>query len=251
MICSMSDISRPSTRGPKVYEDLARELRAMILRGELLPGARLPAESELAEEFGVSRTTVREALRLCAGQDLIRTAEGSTGGSFVARPSGGRVSESLRAGLDLLMEAQEVSVDDLLEIRLLLEVPAARLAAARRSEATIEDLAAASAIELVELSATDQFVHNEEFHSVLLAASGNRMLPISARPVFAVLQRNMRRSELDAAFHKAVNDQHRRIAAAVAAASPRDAERAMVDHLEFLRPYYERAWRQAEHDAER
>jgi DNA-binding FadR family transcriptional regulator len=240
----MSDITPAPTRGTKVYEDVARDLRSLILRGELAPGERLPPETDLAEQFGVSRATVREALRLCAGQDLIHTAEGSSGGSFVSRPSGGRVSESLRSGLDLLMEAREVSVDDLLEMRLLLEVPAARLAAERRSSEDVERLAGASPIELVELSATDQFFHNEEFHSILLEASGNRMLPISARPIFAVLQRNMRRSALDAEFHRAINDHHRGIAAAIAAGEPVAAELAMVEHLEFLRPYYVSAWRQ-------
>src|SRR4051794_10880760 len=136
----MSDITSPPTRGSKVYEDVARDLRRLILRGELVPGQRLPPEADLAEQFAVSRATIREALRLCAGQDLIRTAEGSAGGSFVARPSGGRVSESLRSGVDLLIGAREVSVDDLLEMRLLLEVPAARLAAIRRGGSDIERL---------------------------------------------------------------------------------------------------------------
>jgi DNA-binding FadR family transcriptional regulator len=240
----MSDITPAPTRGTKVYEDIARDLRGLILRGELAPGERLPPEIDLAEQFGVSRATVREALRLCAGQDLIQTAEGSSGGSFVARPNGGRVSESLRSGLDLLMEAREVSVDDLLEMRLLLEVPAARLAAIRRSGDDVERLAGASPIELVELSATDQFSHNEEFHSILLETSGNRMLPISARPIFAVLQRNMRRSELDPEFHRTINEHHRSITAAIAAGDPTASELAMIDHLEFLRPYYVNAWRQ-------
>jgi DNA-binding FadR family transcriptional regulator len=246
----MYDITSSPTRGTKVYEDVARDLRALILRGELIAGERLPAESNLAQQFGVSRATVREALRLCAGQDLIRTAEGSSGGSFVAHPSGGRVSESLRSGLDLLLDAREVSVEELLEMRLLLEVPAARLAAIRRRADDIERLAMSTPIELLELSATDQFSHNEEFHSILLEASGNRMLPISARPIFSVLQRNMRRSGLDPCFHRTINEHHRGIAAAVAAGDPVATELAMVEHLEFLRPYYVAAWRESTAAAE-
>jgi GntR family transcriptional repressor for pyruvate dehydrogenase complex len=240
----MSDISSAPTRGGKVYEDVARELRGMILHGELAPGERLPPEADLASQFGVSRATIREALRLCAGQDLIRTAEGSMGGSFVAEPNGGRVAESLRSGLDLLTGVSEVSVHDLLEMRFLLEVPAARLAAERRAEDDVERLREASPIELLELSATDQFSHNQEFHSVLLEASGNPILPISALPIFAVLQRNMRRSA-DAAFHRTINDDHHAIAAAIAAGDPDAAELSMAKHLDFLRPYYEDAWLRA------
>ena len=241
----MSDIGGAPTRSTKVYEGVARELRAMILRGELAPGERLPRESDMAEQFGVSRASVREALRLCAGQDLIHTAEGATGGSFVARPSSGRISDSLRSNLDLLMEAQEITLDELLEMRLVLEVPAARFAAQRRTDDEVQRLERSSPLELLELSATDQLHHNEEFHSILIEASGNAMLSIAARPIFAVIQRNMRRSALDQAFHRAINEHHRRIAAAVAARDPRAAEREMRAHLEFLRPFYQRAWRDA------
>jgi DNA-binding FadR family transcriptional regulator len=247
----MSDITPGPTRGSKVYEDVARELRSLILQGELAPGERLPREADMAEQFGVSRATIREALRLCAGQDLIETAEGSSGGSFVARPSSGRISDSLRSGLDLLMEAEEISLDELLEMRLLLEVPAARFAARRRTGAELDRLAASSPIELLELSATDQFHANEEFHSILIEASGNVLLSIAARPIFAVLQRSLGRSSLEPGFHRAINEHHHRIHAAIAAGNPREAERSMVDHLEFLRPFYERAWQGAMTAAER
>ncbi|MEA2418338.1 MAG: GntR family transcriptional regulator, L-lactate dehydrogenase operon regulator [Thermoleophilaceae bacterium] len=238
----MSDIAVATTGRIKIYEDIAGELRGQILRGELTPGERLPRESAMAERYGVSRATVREALRVCAGQDLIHTAEGSAGGSFVARPSSGRVSDSLRNGLDLLTGAQEISVDDLLEMRTLLEVPAARLAALRRSDEDVDRLAASSPVELLELGATDQFHYNEEFHSILIEASGNVLLSIAARPIFAVLQRNLGRSALEPSFHRSINDQHHRISAAIGAGDPDRAEREMVDHLSFLGPFYARAW---------
>lgn len=237
--------------GSKLYEDVAREIRNQILRGELGLGERLPPESAMAEQFGVARPTIREALRLCAGQDLIQTAEGSTGGSFVSRPSSGRISDSLGLGLDLLLEAHQVSLEELLEIRLLLEVPAARLAALRRSDEQVERLDASSPIELLELAPTDQYTYNEEFHSILIEASGNVMLSIAARPIFALLQHSLARSTLDSRFHRAINSHHHDIAAAVADGDPGVAEHHMVAHLEFLRPFYERAWRHAMTAAER
>src|SRR5207237_1140633 len=81
-----------------------------------------------------SRATVREALRLLAAQSLIRTAKGATGGSYVTVPSADHLSESLRSGIGLLADTKDVSLEELLEARELLEVPAARLAAARRRE---------------------------------------------------------------------------------------------------------------------
>ena len=253
-MCYMSDIApksttQPSARGraasSKVYEDIAAEIRRSILSGELASGARLPPEKQLADEFGVGRTTIREALRLCAGAQLIQTEEGSTGGSFVARPSSARLSDSLGSGIGMLAQAEEVSLEELLELRLLLEVPAARFAAERRTEEDVERLKDASPIELLRLSPTDQFTHNQEFHSVLIETSGNSLLSIAARPIFVVLQRSLGRSRLGAGFHSAINEHHRDIAAAVASGDPAAAARHMVEHLEFLRPYYERAWRYA------
>jgi DNA-binding FadR family transcriptional regulator len=239
----MSDIPPGPKRGTKIYEDVARELRRLILRGELAPGDRLQPEGELADQFRVSRATIREALRLCAGQDLIHTSEGSTGGSFVSHPSSGRMSDSLRSGLDLMMVTQQISLDELFEMRLLLELPAARLAASRRSEVELERLRASSPVELLDLSPDDQFSYNEEFHSIVIDAADNVLLSIAARPIFVVLQRNLRRSDLEPEFHHAINDHHHQIAAAIEAGDPSTAESRMLEHLEFLKPFYERAWR--------
>ena len=69
------------------YRLLADDLRAQITSGRLVPGDRLPTEPQLCQRSGVSRSTVREALRLLASQHLIVTTRGVSGGSFVAHPS--------------------------------------------------------------------------------------------------------------------------------------------------------------------
>src|SRR4029078_10952466 len=109
-------------------------VREQIREGVLEEGLRLPKETVLAEDFGVSRATIREALRLLTAQNLIRTAKGAGGGSVVTVASGGHISESLRSGIGLLATADDLTLEELLETRELLEVPAARLAARRRSE---------------------------------------------------------------------------------------------------------------------
>jgi GntR family transcriptional repressor for pyruvate dehydrogenase complex len=85
----------PLRRVRKSYEQVADQLRDLIVRGQLRQGGRLPPEATLARELGVSRATVREALRLLAAQGLIRTAKGSGGGSFVTLPTVDHISESL------------------------------------------------------------------------------------------------------------------------------------------------------------
>lgn len=228
---------------PKAYEQVAGQLRELIITEELARGERLPNELQLADEYGVSRATVREALRLLAAQNLIRTAKGAGGGSYVTVPSAEHVSESLRSGLGLMTSAADVTLEELLEVRELLEVPAARLAARRRSEEQVGRLRAAIPGEPLRLGTRAQFVYNTDFHSTVIAASGNTLLSIAAEPVFAVLQTRLSRSRLGRTFHRAINDHHREIAAAIEAAEEQAAGELMHEHLGFLRPYYEQAWR--------
>ena len=227
----------------KAYEQIAAVLRGRVVAGELEPGHRLPTETMLATEFGVSRATVREALRQLDAQSLIRTSKGATGGSYVTLPSAGHLSASLRSGIGLLADAQDVSLDELLEARELLEVPAARLAAQRRQEHDLERLRAAIPGSPLELGAQEQFAHNADFHSVVLEASGNVLLAIAAQPVFDVLQTRLARSTLGSRFHRTINTHHRAIAAAIEAGDEVTAGDEMLAHVQYLRPFYEKAWR--------
>ena len=81
----------------KAYEQVADQLRDLIVSGGSREGERLPNETVLAREFGVSRATVREALRLLTAQSLIRTAKGAGGGTYVTMPTVDHVSEFLNS----------------------------------------------------------------------------------------------------------------------------------------------------------
>jgi DNA-binding FadR family transcriptional regulator len=229
----------------KQYEQVAERLRERVVGGELQPGTRLPNEAVLATDFGVSRATVREALRALAAQNLIRTAKGAGGGSYVTLPSVGGVSDFLHSSITLLSDADDVTLEDLLETRALLEVPAARLAARRRSETDLERLRATVPDDALRLGALENFTYNRDFHSVVIEGCGNTLLLMAAQPVFDVLQRNLSRSKLGRGFHEAINQHHRAIAAAIEGGDADAAGGEMSAHLEFLRPYYEKAWRHA------
>jgi DNA-binding FadR family transcriptional regulator len=222
---------------------VAEQLRLRVVEGTLAPGSRLPNEEVLAREFGVSRATLREALRSLAAQSLIRTSKGAGGGSYVTLPSADGVAGFLHSSIALMADADDVTLEELLEARELLEVPAARLAAGRRSDEELDRLRASIPDEPLRLGPDQQFVYNQDFHHVVLDGCGNTLLSIAAQPIFGVLQRNLARSKLGARFHRAINDQHRSIAAAIADGDAEAAGGEMHEHLEFLRPYYEQAWR--------
>ena len=235
-------IGAPLQRVRKAYEQVYDQLRELIMRGELQRGQRLPGEAALAGEFGVSRGTVREALRLLAAQNLIRTAKGAGGGSFVTLPTADHVSEVLQANIRLLSESREVSAEDMLEARELLEAFAARMAASRRGEADLERLRACIIDDPLDLGTERQHAQNTGFHTALLEASGNTLLAIAAQPVFGILQTNMRRREIERGTLARVNEDHRRILAAVEKGDANAAEQQMREHLAMLRETYVRLW---------
>ena len=234
----------------KAYEQVADQLRDLIVSGQLVRGERLPNETVLAREFGVSRATVREALRLLTAQSLVRTAKGAGGGTYVTMPSVDHISEFLNSALNLLAAAEHVTLDELLEAREALEVPAARLAALRRTDETLGHLHAAIPPDPGDLGPTEQFEYNADFHTSVIAATGNAFLMMAAQPLFTILQTQLARSSLGARFHRGINEQHQKIVSAIGARDAKRAEREMRLHLEFLRPHYERTWRYALRAAE-
>lgn len=224
------------------YEQVAQQLIAMIVSGELQAGQRLPNEAELAGAFGVSRPTVREALRVLSARQLIRTTKGSQGGSVITVPTVAHVASVLESSLSLLARGDDITLDELLEARELLEVPAARQAAARRTPESLHVLTDALPDATTARSRQEQFDHNREFHSAVLVLCGNRMTAIATEPIFAVLQRHLARSRLGRELQRGIEAQHRQIADAIAAGDEDGAAREMHAHLEFLRPRYEQAW---------
>lgn len=245
-------VSRPTLRRVrKSYEQVADQLRELIVSGRLAQGERLPTETLLSAEVGVSRATVREALRLLAAQGLIRTAKGAGGGSFVTMPTVDHISDSLSSNIALLTDARDLTLEELIEARELLEVPAARFAARRRSAEDVQMLRDAIPADEPPLDTQSEFLHNRDFHTTLIWCCGNTVLQIAAQPVFSALQTSLSRSGLGREFHRSVHAHHLRIAEAVVAADEDGAAQEMHDHLAFLVPYYEKAWRKARRRAPR
>jgi DNA-binding FadR family transcriptional regulator len=231
------------TRIRRAYEQVADQLREQIFSGALTTGQRLPREVDLAEQLGVSRPTVREALRVLASENLIRTVKGPTGGSFVMRPTVDHISNFLTANINLLTAANEVTLDELLELRESLEVPSARLACRRRTEKDLQHLTEMVPDEAGELTTSDRFRFNKDFHETLVEAAGNKLVVLAAQPIFVVLQTHLRRTVLSVADYQVIHDGHVRLAAAIADRDEARAEDEMRQHLADLRPLYERAWR--------
>ena len=229
----------------RAHEQVADQLRELIIVGTLTPGARLPTEQEFALQLGVSRATVREALRSLTAEGLVRTSQGAGGGSFVSQPSLARVSSYLSTNIRLLSDAETLSLSEFLEARALIEIPAARLAAERRSNGDVDRLRAAIPGEHApdRMPTGEQFEMNRDFHSTIVDICSNALLTLAMQPIFMVLQTRLARARLDRAFHRTINQQHVSIANAIEVGEGDRAADLMADHLKWLGPAYERAWR--------
>jgi GntR family transcriptional regulator, transcriptional repressor for pyruvate dehydrogenase complex len=217
-------------------EQVATALQHRIQSAGLGPGDFLGREEDLAAEFGVSRPTLREALKLLASGNLIRANKGPGGGIFVAHTADQGVRRSLSDSVDMMLETGAVSLEELLDARLLLEVPLAGRAALQAGEATIERLRAALEAETAADGDIDAIhVADTEFHREIAAAAGNRMAQALTGWVFEVLQPRLVDALRDAVVPSAVLDQHQALLRAIEKGDRPRAERAMREHLLYLR----------------
>ncbi|AGL20717.1 FadR/GntR family transcriptional regulator [Actinoplanes sp. N902-109] len=222
-----------STVRPPAYQLLADELRAEITSGRLQPGERLPPEPELCVRSGVSRSTVREALRLLASQHLIVTTRGVTGGSFVAHPDAEQLSEALSTGLTLLTNSAEVGFADLLELRRALEVPAAGLAAERRSDAQLIELRGTLFDPHLDELTTMMTAH-AEFHSIIASATGNPLFELVTRPLYHVTYGEDVVEALPDGYWARIDADHREMLSCIRNGDADEAMATSRRHLDYI-----------------
>lgn len=222
---------------PRAFHAIVKQIRDDIFRGRRQPGDRLPPEQVLAEQFNVSRTGVREALRVLESQGLVHIRHGYAGGVFVAEGGLTPVLGALRTSLQL----GQVEVNELYEARVLFEPILARLAAERGSDAILLQLEDNVARARAALDAgTDAYAVNLKFHTILAQASGNRVLAVVMQPLLELLHRSDRTYPTNRQIsRKAVND-HVHLLAAIRARDVTGSERLMVKHLRDLKGRFAR-----------
>ncbi|MFH1914716.1 MAG: FadR/GntR family transcriptional regulator [Pseudomonadota bacterium] len=221
------DVRPVSRKG--MYGDIVLQIRAMIDRGELRPGDRLPPERMLAEMFEVSRNTVREAIKALAEQDMVESRQGA--GTFVRSVDEAGFAATL-AGV--VMRAKP-GLRDIFEARKLIEPEIAALAARNASPRDITRIEAALADQERAVRRGEPAAeHDQLLHGLLAEASGNVVLC----EVVKALHEDFTRSRVEALQSQERQEAslaaHRAIVEAVRGGHVMQAERAMRDHLEEI-----------------
>ncbi|PSL00379.1 GntR family transcriptional repressor for pyruvate dehydrogenase complex [Haloactinopolyspora alba] len=213
-------------------DQVAKELITRIERDGLRPGDEIPPESELAQEFGVNRLVVREAVRTLVAREILISSQGRP--SRVSVPSARVFAEML----DFRVAQQSLDLDDLLETRRLIECELARLAAERVNRGVVSIDSASEILDQMAESAGDRerFVELDvRFHALIAEASGATFLQLILSSLESVLLRARRSTyatrERRNEGHDAAVTAHGHILRAVRAGQPAEAAAAMEEHL--------------------
>ncbi len=213
---------------------IASAIRDAIVSGDLPVDKRLPSESELAEQFNVSRPTVREALKRLAAQSLIRTQRGATGGAFVNRLKfedayGQQITTST-----LLLSMNAVSFRTACEARYALERACAPLAATRRSPDHLATMRA-EAHRQAQPGLTDEAfcASDVAFHRALVDAAGNPVLSYQLAGAVEAMQPLMNMITFSARDRAKIIDLHNRIADAIDAHEAQSADTLLAELADY------------------
>lgn len=232
MATSDADILIPTsnTLSRSLSGQISRKLGERILGGEFLPGQLLPDENALCEEFGVSRTAVREAVKMLVAKGLLE----------VRQRIGTRVQDVNQWQMldrDVLMWHQSLTIEDerlisLMELRQSIEPDAAYYAANRRSDAQLAAiLGACDQMQTHTAENSEYVLADARFHIAVLRAANNRYLEALENAIFAGLMLSIRLTNPDERMNRTSVPLHRAIAEAIQAQDGDAAYDRMKEHL--------------------
>lgn len=219
-------------RQPALSEQVVDDVRRQIFEKELAAGASLPSERELGAYYGVSRTVIREAVKVLTAKGLVKSVPGS--GLVVGTTEIEDVAEVLQL---YMREGSSLRYGDLHEVRMSLEVTAAGAAAQRATPQAAQELL----VMCDELAAcTDDLVrasrYDFDFHKAIAASTGNDFLVLLFDVLEgALMETRVATFSMEPSRVALVAEAHREIAMAVVARDPDEARRAMRRHLKEVK----------------
>jgi GntR family transcriptional repressor for pyruvate dehydrogenase complex len=218
-------------RTSRLYEQIVQQIEESILKGTLKAGDQLPAERELAQRFGVSRTAVREAVKALREKGLVEAYSGR--GTFITDGT----SQAVRQSFDLMVKiGQPEGSTDLAEVRSILEPGIAALAAERASEADRATLRESVAVMDRSLKDADAYIEADlDFHLALAEAAANPLILSLIDSIVGLLREQRLRIFRVEGGPERGQVHHKRILEAMEKRDAKMAREAMKVHLEQVR----------------
>jgi GntR family transcriptional repressor for pyruvate dehydrogenase complex len=215
----------------RLYEQIVSQIERRVAAGDLKPGDQLPSENELAKQFGVSRTAVREAIKALREKRMVEIRPGR--GTFITNG----MPDAMRHSLGLLMKyGSSNGSAHLVEVREILEPEIAALAASRISEEYIREMREAVEIMDTALDNVDIFVEADlDFHLALAEATQNPIIPLLMDSIIDMLREQRKSIGHTEGGLQRGQSHHRQILEAVTRHDAQAARKSMQDHLEQVR----------------
>lgn len=237
---AMRSTLRFRQRSAKMAELVARQIVEDIVEQGLPPGAGLPSEAPMLQMYGIARGTLREALRILENNGMVRVRPGRGGGATV----GSADPYNFGRTMTLFLQMGRTRFWELVEARVIMEPMMARLAAERRDEARLEELAK-SWEEHKNLTTRDQAAYLsvvQDFHGVIAGMSGNGVLDLFGRALKEVYTERVIAAEQPPARWAAVRREHEAVTQAIFDGDGAQAEALMRDHMVELAAGFERRY---------
>jgi GntR family transcriptional repressor for pyruvate dehydrogenase complex len=213
-------------RSTRIYEEIVRQIRALIADGQLKSGDRLPPERDLAERFRVSRTSVREAMRALESTGLVEIRPGE--GAFVRQVS----VEALVEPLAVVILGHRAAIAELFEARRLIEPPIAGLAARRATPDEVAELRRILDAQSGEVAAGRTGLSQDaQFHAAIAHSTHNHAITRIVTALVDLLTQSREESLSTPGRPQRSDEDHRRILAAIEGRDAAAAEQAMLGHL--------------------
>ena len=209
----------------KVAHEVIYQIREAILSDRLKPGDKLASEKELIAQFGVSKATMREALRVLETLGLIEIRSGVSGGAFVAKSSIDTACESIINFLHF----QQVTVKEITMLRYMIEPHAAGIATIKRNTNDVHQLKKLLAAEAIDKNVTT--LKENSFHCYLVRISGNPVLILNIEFIDNILGLIIAKSNPGKDFYRGVQEGHRIILECINQKDPMAAKIAMIQDI--------------------
>jgi len=218
-------------RTSRLYEQIVQQIEESIVRGDLKPGDQLPAERDLAQRFGVSRTAVREAVKALREKGLVEAYSGR--GTFITDGT----TQAVRQSLDLMVKiGQPDGSNHLAEVRAILEPEIAALAATRLQESELATMREAVAVMDKAGQDPDAYIEADlDFHLALAEGAANPLILSLLDSIVGLLREQRLRIFQVPGGPERGQVHHKRILAAVERHNSEEARAAMRAHLEQVR----------------
>jgi GntR family transcriptional repressor for pyruvate dehydrogenase complex len=218
----------------RLVDRVVNEIQRLIVEGQLEPGMKLPPERDFAEQLGVSRTVIREAVHILVTKGLLETRHGV--GTVVRRVT----NDQVIASLNILLQAQGISLENLHDVRSILEVEIAGLAAQQATDNDILTLNALIARMEAAMNDPETFVAGDaDFHQALARMSHNPLLGVLLDSIRDLMQEVRLLVHRHPHLYQIVMPDHRCLMERVIAKDPEGARQAMREHLEHARQIQE------------